>query len=362
MRNKLGLFILVLSLLIFNTTSWGAEQNLPPNWPWRGIVIHSCCGGAGPEDIAMLADLNVNAVMLNLKVRFQATGGKSSIQEVWQENIAWADKMLDACKKHGITANIRLNEIPIDPIYGLTERSAGFWNNPERYNEAVKLAGQLAEHFKSRGDELGAYTILSEPTEVNGSAKKQPTVWPRLQQKIIDSIRKHDKTRYVVVTPGPGGMPSSYSSPVFKPFSDPRIIYGAHMYVPHAYTHQGIQERASGYEYPGRIKFQQIDKDFLVKDLALLRNFQRQHNALVLIGEFSAVNGAAGAELYVSDLIDIFDGFGWGWTYFSYKANPLWDPSNDKNIRKKSPQHPLTSLSTPRWEILKTAFGRNKKD
>ncbi|MCJ7602651.1 MAG: cellulase family glycosylhydrolase [Desulfobulbaceae bacterium] len=384
MKNNFGLLTLLLILLIYNITSCSAgqkqppepitefrlhdstntsrsgQQNQPPNWPWRGIDIHSCCGGSGPEDIALLAKLNVNAVMLNLKVRFQAKNEKISPALSWSRNLAWADSMLDACKKHGITGNIRLNEIPIDPAYGLTEKSAGFWNSPERYNEAVKFAGQLAEYFNSRGDELGAYTILSEPSVINGEGKKQPTVWPRLQQEIIDAIRKHDKTRYIVVTPGPGGMPTNYSSADFKTFVDSRIIYGAHMYLPHAFTHQGVQGRPTGYEYPGKIKFRQIDKGFLIKTLASLRDFQRQYNALVWIGEFSAVNGAVGAELYISDLIDIFDEYSWSWTYFSYKENPLWDPSNDKNIRKRSPQYPLTSLSTPRWEILKSAFGRNK--
>ncbi|MBI5308681.1 MAG: cellulase family glycosylhydrolase [Planctomycetes bacterium] len=386
MKNKLGLFTLVFSLLIFNTTSWsveqkqgpnpvtgfrlsevnnnswGAEQSQPPNWPWRGIDTHSCCGGTGPEDIALLAGLNVNAVMLNLKVRFQTKQEKISPELSWAKNLAWADSMLDACRKHGITGNIRLNEIPIDPAFGLTERSVDFWNSPARYNEAVKFAGQLAEHFKSRGSELGAYTILSEPTVSDGKKQSRPAVWPRLQQEIIDAIRKHDKTRFIVVTPGPGGMPGNYSSPSFKPFADPRIIYGAHMYGPHAYTHQGIDGRPTGVKYPGKLGLKKLDKEFLTSALQPLKNFQQQHNALVWIGEFSAVTGAVGAELYLSDLMTIFDNYGWSWTYFTYKDNPLWDPSNDENIRKISPEHPLTSLTTPRWEVLKSAFDRNNKD
>ena len=314
MNKKFGLLTLVILFCL--NTSWGADskqsaetvpkvnqveilddinqQDYPPNWPWRGIDIHSCCGGAGPEDIALLADMNVNAVMLNLRVRFQCKVKKISPQLSWSRNIAWADRMLDSCKKNGIIGSIRLNGIPIDPAYGLTEKSPEFWSSPEKYNEAVTLASRLAEHFKFRGPELGSYIILSEPSEKK-KVGKRPVIWPMLQQKIIKAIREHDKNRYIVVTPGPGGMPTGYLTSSFLPIADQKIIYGAHMYIPHSFTHQGVHGRSEGYTYPGKIGLEKVDKNFLKRKLVPLRSFQQKHNALVWIGEFSAVNSANGA-------------------------------------------------------------------
>ena len=351
-------FIIILSLFTLpQPSTWAKETELPKNWPWRGIVMHSCCGNVEKEDIALLAKLNVNAILLNLNVRFQAKVKRMPPETAWAQSLLWADRMLDACKEHGIVGNIRLNGMPIDPRLGLTERSPSFWDNQERLQEALNLAGKLAQHFQARGSELGAYVILSEPVVQINEKPIRPAIWPRVQQQIISEIRKYDKERYIVVTPGPGGLPSNYNE--FRPLQAEKIIYGAHMYVPHAYTHQGINNRPSGYVYPGVIKFRMWNKNRLKKLLAPLKDFQIKHNLLVRIGEFSAVNGAQGAEQYLADLITLFDEYQWSWTYFSYKGTPFWDPSNDKGYQKKSTEY-IGNLQTKRWEILKKAY-RSKR-
>ncbi len=350
--------IMILSMFILpRSMPWAEETELPPNWPWRGIVLQSCCGNINEDDLALLAKLNVNAVLLNLKVRFHAKINHLPPEEAWNQSLLWADKMLDACKEHGIVGIVRLNEIPIDPTLGITEREPGFWDSQEKLHEAVELAGKLAQHYRSRGSELGAYVILSEPVvQINGE-QIRPTILPQLQQEIISEIRNYDKTRYIVVTPGPGGLPSGYEG--FSPLNDGKIIYSAHMYVPHAYTHQGISDRPTGYAYPGIIKYRLWDKKKLEETLRPLREFQEKYKALVWIGEFSAVNGAKGADQYVQDLISIFDEYHWSWTYFSYKGYPLWDPSNDKAYKKRSEKY-LGNLDTARWRILEKAYERNK--
>jgi hypothetical protein len=64
------------------------------------------------------------------------------------------------------------------------------------------------------------------------------------------------------------------------------------------------------------------DKGALRQILTDALNFQRYHNLPTLyVGEFSVVNwapGASGAN-YFRDLLEIFEEYGWGWAYHSYR-------------------------------------------
>jgi hypothetical protein len=325
----------------------------PPNWPWRGVVVNSCCSGVDADSVPTIAGFGANAILLDIRARSRARLPGALPEKAWAESLNWVDRMLDACKKHGLVGIVRLTQLPIDPKKGFNEKSPQFWARDGDWHDAVRLAGVLGERFRSRGAELGAYAILSEPAMRFEGRTVKPSNWDRVQPMIIAAIREHDADRHIVVAPGPGGLPVNYRS--FQPIDDPAIIYGAHMYVPHAFTHQGVGGRKTGLTYPGMIAGRYWDKAQLREALAQLRAFQQKTAAPVLIGEFSAVRDAPGATRYLSDIIEIFNEFGWGWTYFLYQGNPLWSvgetPASaqrwaDKNLR----QH--YSSPTGRLELL----------
>lgn len=355
----LGL-LLITRLMCHSPLIMAGEKDAPMNWPWRGVVLNS--GNGLPKDISILIDrLGINSVRLSLNVRSMAKYQGLNPEKAWRKNLQWADSMLDACKKNGVVGIISLHEIPIDPNLGLTQESAGFWNNPEQLAEAVRLAGSLASHFKDRGWELGAYELLSEPVLREGESVINPPQWPQLIQMIIKEIRNHDSQRWIVTTPGLGGLPQIYKD--FKPLQFEKIVYGAHMYVPHAFTHQGIQGRKMGFTYPGMIFPTYWDKKALINSLKDLRSFQEKYGVFVWIGEFGAVRWADGGEQYLLDLASIFDQYGWGWCYFAYKEYHGWNPDYDTNFSTDDPKdwkwHNVGKKST-RWTTLKKMFGGEK--
>ena len=108
-------------------------------------------------------------------------------------------------------------------------------NNPpsvqlhKEHLESVWL--QVAQRYKDRSKYI-IYEIINEPKDKGEIAQK----WVKVQQEIIDIIRRYDSNRDIVVS-GIG----SYIDPLvkMKPYKDPNIIYTFHFYEPIIFTHQG---------------------------------------------------------------------------------------------------------------------------
>lgn len=357
---RISVQMLLTSILLLYPSTAIFAKTLPANWPWRGILITSA-DNIDAGDIKYLADIKVNAIEIQLTTRFVAKKNKLNADDALMRDMKWADTILDECKKYGIIGIISISQIPIDPESGITQDSPEFWDNPEKRNIAANIASLLAAHYKSRGRELGAYKFFAEPAVRRGKNLEFPEFWPNLMNEIIAAVRKQDSSRYIILTPGLGGMAKGYEG--FKPLNDSRIIYGMHMYTPHGYTHQGIQGNPSGIKYPGRVSIRYWDKQALESSMDALIKFQRQHDVLVWIGEFSAIRWAEGSEKYIKDLIDIFDKYGWGWAYFCYKSYHGWNPDYDNIYSTDKPEDwksHYVGRDTPRWKLLRAAFSKNK--
>jgi hypothetical protein len=351
--SKLFFFILLESYISHAATL----ETLPARWPWRGVTFEST---ATPEDISKLAAKNVNAIAIQLNVRQIAESKHITPEEAWDNRIAWADGILAACKKYNIVCIISMFQFPINPNLGLKESSPDYWSNKVLQNETIELVGKLAQHFKNAGDELGAYDILSEPlVRFPLGIQRTPTQWPALQDAIIRKIKQIDPKRYIVVTPGYGGMPSSYTE--FKPLKYSKLIYSAHMYSPHGFTHQGLPGFTYGKQYPST--FPPLNKGKLIEFMQPVIDFKEKYNVLVYIGEFSAIRWAEGGDQYVSDVIDIFDANQFSWMYFSlgyHGWNPSYDHVYSANDSTGEYKSHYVGENTPRWQILNNAFKKNK--
>ncbi len=338
----------------YSPVSVDVEQ--PANWPWRGLTVdyHS-----EPKDLEQLVRMiPVNSVQLMLKP--QNIAKKNMIpnsQLALRLSLEWADRMLDACQRLNLVAVVNLNRFPLDYNHPLRHRDFEFWQQKERVQEILDTATLLAQHFHKRGKEFVAYQIISEPTAKKiGRKRARPPQWFQVQNQIVQNIRKIDPQRWIVVAPGPGGSPT-YTD--FELLRDKRIIYGAHMYEPHAFTHQGIFRHPFGARYPGKIYNEYWDKDKLIGILQSLRDFQLEHNVLVWIGEFSAARWAPGSHQYLVDLVDIFNRYEWGWAYHSYnEAYTAWNPDfkaeYPKSRRLRKFQY--VGESSKRWKTLRTLF------
>ena len=102
------------------------------------------------------------------------------------------------------------------------------------------------------------------------------------------------------------------------------MIYQVHMYVPGEFTHQGVYGSSTGVRYPGKIGATEWNKEQLRKVLQPVREFQLAYNVHIYVGEFSAIRWAPGdsAYRYLKDCIELFEEYGWDWTYHAYRE---WD-------------------------------------
>ena len=59
--------------------------------------------------------------------------------------------------------------------------------------------------------------------------------------------------------------------------------------------------------------------------LAPVAAFAKRHDAKILVGEFSAIAWAPGAERYLQDCIELFDEQGWDWCYHAFNEWRGWN-------------------------------------
>ena len=87
-----------------------------------------------------------------------------------------------------------------------------------------------------------------------------------------------------------------------------------------------------------------------------MRDFQKKYGARIYVGEFSAAIWAPGAADYLRDCIELFEEYGWDWTYHAFRESPVWDVekagTNRGDIRP--------AADTDRRRVLLEGFRRNK--
>ena len=95
------------------------------------------------------------------------------------------------------------------------------------------------------------------------------------------------------------------------------------------------------------------NKDFLRRALQAVRDFQLRHDAIVYIGEFSAIAWAEGAGEYLTDCISLFEEYGWSWSYHALRE---WSGWSVEHVCE-GPNHPFVyNPDNPRWTALRRAF------
>ena len=131
------------------------------------------------------------------------------------------------------------------------------------------------------------------------------------------------------------------------------------MYLPHAYTHQNVNN--GGWtddalrSYPGLIDGKMYNRDVLEELMMPTIEFQKKYKARIFLGEFSAVRWADGADIYIEDVINIAEKYKWDWTYHAYREWPGWSVEHVEDHTKVS----VANYTTKRKAVLLKYFERN---
>lgn len=340
------------------------RADAPP--PFRGHDLPRLRGVMSPnsfaeKDFADLAAMGVNAVRWQIGRNWGTTGGDRDLAEYdrWLDaEMADLDKALDAGRRHGIRLLIDLHSppggrLPDGTMNMLLERP---------YQEHfVAVWQRFARRYRGHPAVWG-YDLVNEPVQ-NRPSPPGLADWLGIQVLAAKAVRAIDPDTAIVIEVDAWDNPQRFAW--LEPVDVPRVIYQAHMYWPGEFTHQGVhnawgeQGSAARPVYPGTFQGRPLDRAALARYLAPVREFQRAYNAHIIIGEFSAVRWAEGADRYLDDCIAIFEEYGWDWTYHAFREWQGWSFEH-ADLPYDRAQGVKADAPTARARVLMRWFARNR--
>lgn len=343
------ILLMVTVIIPAHAFTWG---------PYRGMTTQI---GISEQDVADFAKLGGN--LLRIGFVKQPLMKKSPPYDFDEEAFAKLDQVLAWCERYSIKVVIDPHTTPGTGISTSTVADDPLWKDLRYQDLLDRLWNRIANQYHGRNSVVVGYDLLNEP-----AAKRLPfgdgaADYNQLVRRLIKTIRQHDKDTPIIIEP-----PVGYTAlgqwvnrldgiDFLDAPQDQKVVYSPHMYEPGAFTHQGIKDRKDNIVYPGVVGMSYWDKESLRKTLAPVFKWQRTHNVPIYIGEFSAVrsSGTSG-EHYLSDLISIFEEYGWSWTYHAWREAPVWDAE----IIGLQREDRTRSANAPRLQLLREAFIRNK--
>jgi len=181
--------------------------------------------------------------------------------------------------------------------------------------------------------------------------------WQDLAERAARAIRAVDPVRTIIVEPAAWGGPDGLRD--LRPLSVSNVVYSVHMYLPHAFTHQGVHQKGPPLSYPGIVGDRFWDKAQLVAALGPAIEFQKKYGVHIYIGEFSAIRWAPNqsAYRYLKDLIDIFEAHDWDWSYHAFREWNGW--SVEHGAERDNDE--TSAVPTDRQRLLQEWFAKNQK-
>ena len=290
-------------------------------------------------------------------VRYQfGGGGDANTPEKYRKwgeaRMADLDRLLPEFEKYGIKVVIDLHSGPA--TMNEIQQNVGIWTT-EAQDMIVDLWREIARHYKGNSNIYG-YDILNEPLEPSYVYRPGGALdWNRLAERIGKAIREIDPDTPIIVACAVGGNPVGFGS--LRPIDVPNTIYTVHCYLPHGYTHQGVHGAKMVGAYPGVKHDGRVwNKEMLRRSLEPVVKFQQQYKVPIYVGEFGAARWAPGAEQYLADYIDLFEEYGWDWTYHAFREWDGWSAEHSTD-----PDDKTRYESTPRMKLLTDYMSRNRK-
>ena len=256
----------------------------------------------------------------------------------------YLDKLIPYCKEYGIMLVLDMHS----PPGGRYENNdIAMFYEPMYADLFVNNWKMLAERYKGENIIWG-FDLLNEPVQ-SEMPQEGEDYYLQLQKRAALAIRDIDPLRTIIFAADEWDSPHAFAN--LMPVDIKNVIYQVHMYWPHEYTHQGVGNSSTGLVYPS----EKWNKEALRKQLAPVREFQLAYNVHIYTGEFSVIRWAEGAGQYLSDCIELFEEYGWDWSYHAFREWDGWslEHGSDKNSSER------TTETNPRKETVLKWFKQN---
>ncbi|MDR1680787.1 MAG: glycoside hydrolase family 5 protein [Prevotellaceae bacterium] len=369
MKTKLSIFNFQLSTLLlallFALSGCSDNDNLDNKAPesfttrYRGTNMYTSTY-VPEEDIDRLGGWNVNLVRWWLHWAIE----DNAPWEVYRQGIVAQcerlDGSLDALRRNGIKVCLTMGTYPGGILPGHQNRM--FFEIP-RQDEFVQTWEYVAEHYKDE-ETVVMYDLMNEPYSANMPDMAGLLTKDELFLKTVRAIRALGDDTEIVYE----GEAVEGALKWFTPFDEPGIIYSAHVYYPHALTHQALAaDLTPTVSYPGVIGNSYWDSEKLRDHYRDVKRFADDNHVRIFVGEFGCVNWAPNnsAYHYLKDCIEFFEDEGWDYTYFGYTPKcttnygaTAWSAQHD-TLHYAGPC-PL-DRETDRLTLLKSFWAKNKE-
>lgn len=307
------------------------------------------------SDIVKLKNFGANTIRLNLF--YYASYG--SFATIWPQMRTRTIQKVQWCKNQGVKAVICFSFSPWDD-QGIAYNTQAMWQRPDLTSTFCQLWQDIANDLAPNKDAVWAYDLLNEPNY--GGYTHTPPQWRQLAIDEINTIHAIDPLAWCVYDVGP-----VVTSATLVPLPSTRVIYNAHFYTPGPFCNEDLTVTTPGvgtHRYPGTSADYQnslgtttASKATLQAKLQIIRDFQTAYNVPIYIGEFSA---SAGCQLpdsatWLTDVISIFEGWGWNWTYHAFEDAACWNIESFDTQRKAAVLAGLANNTPPDTSTVATA-------
>ncbi len=278
--------------------------------------------------------------------------------DAWLEGeLAKLDAALPSCEKYGLRVVVDLHSPPGGQATagGYAGSDSGLFKDKVCQGKFIEVWQKMAARYKDSRVVWG-YDLANEPVE--DEVAESAADWQELVERAARAVRALDPKHAIIVEPAPWGDPKGLKE--LRPLDVPGVVYSVHMYLPHAFTHQGVHDDGSKrWVYPGIIERKMWDKVALEEALRPVVEFQQRYGVHIYIGEFSAIRWApeGSACRYLKDVIDIFEAHGWDWCYHAYREWSGWSVEHGEDRANTQP----SPTPTEREKLLREWFAKNRK-
>ncbi len=315
-----------------------AEYTSDPLPRMRGVMSPNTSNGPREEDFAEIAKWGANLIRWQMGL-----GNIHDAQELraaLDGRLEQLDSVLELAKKYHLY-------VVID-VHTMSGSRPVVLGTPEGRDELVRFWVSVAAKFRGNPNIFG-YNLMNEP--VSGDIESGGPLLNEQYTRLIRAIREVDPEMPIILDCDGAGRPEMLEYLEVFPYKN--IIYSPHMYKPFELTHQLNRDQESYLAYPNPARG--WNKDFLRQELAGVREFQLKTGARIYVGEFSCIRWAPGAENYLRDCIELFEEYGWDWSYHAFREWQGWSVECVGD-----PNHEEYSKNNPRREVLLEGFSKNR--
>ncbi len=264
--------------------------------------------------------------------------------------LADLDRALEACRRHGILAVIDMHSPPGGRY---PNSDLAIFHELPYQNHWIANWEKIARRYRGNPAVWG-YDLVNEPVQ-NSPSPAGVADYLGAQVRAARAIRGIDPDTPILIEAAEWDSATGFRD--LEPVDIPRVIYQVHMYAPGSFTHQGVHSKSAPVTYPGLIEGVEWNKERIRATLQPVREFQLAYNVHIYVGEFSAIRWAPGAAAYLRDCIEVFEEYGWDWSYHAYREWDGWSVEHGADPDNHQPSPTLTD----RKQVLLDRFRTNEK-